>query len=440
MGLGWETHRTRGRVKVNTGTVVPALGETHELAPINVRVIEPFTYKGELKIAGSTFLMDPISVVKFIDSGNVMYDEILPEPIWWDAPNRVLEVLPNCKALPKRIVPLPHSLKIISGCDYDPGQAAYRQHSAINEHSDHVSAFVRFLDTNPFTSARQWDGKYDAKMVRALLLDADVVHCHINYMLPRNSGMGNRPRPGQTLIRHYHGSMQRGKQWPEIHANIDDMLGAIIVGARLTLCELRPGRIDWLPIPVPVQRYAELTPQEARISKRFRVAHSPTRRDYKGTNILDSVIRRLQKKGLDIELVLIEGRKHHEALQIKASCDVTFDSFWLGIQGSGIEGAAMGQPVVAGDPDVKALYEKHVGSCPYTFANDEKELERQLERLATDKKFYKAEAKRVGKYVDEYHDYPAVARIYDQILVKHGVLKLPPPKPDRQPIDRGPRK
>lgn len=437
MGLGWDTHRARGKVRVATGTVEPVLSSGR--VPVPVRVMEPFTYRGQLRTIGEVFPMDPVDVPRHLDNHQVERDEKLPTPIWWEAPGRVLEVLPGYNLLPKRMSPLPHSLKIISGCDYDPGQAAFRFHSALSEHSDHVSAFVRFMDTNPFTSARQWDGTYDSGMVRALLLDADVVHCHMNYILPRNAGMGNRPRRGQALIRHYHGSMQKGKQWPELHANLDDSLGAIIVGARLTLCAVRPGRIDWLPIPMPVDRYAALV-EAKRDRKVFRVAHSPTRRDYKGTNVLDAAIRSLQKKKLPIEMVLIEGRKFHEALQIKASCDVTFDSFWLGIQGSGLEGASMGQPVIAGDKDVKALYEQHVGHCPYTFADSQKELEEQLEHLATDQKFYKAQAKIVKTYVREYHDYKAVARIYDEILTKHGVIKLPDPKPDRQPLDRGPKK
>lgn len=445
MPLAWDLHRSKKKpvIRTNTGRTEPPPATT-SMPNVSVRVIEAFTYRGELKTPGQVFDMDPVYVQKHLELHQIVRNETLPIPIWWEAKGRVLEVLPDCNALPKRMTPLPHSLKIVSGCDYDPGQAAYRHHSALNECSDHVSAFFRMLDTNPFTSIRQWDGTYDAQMVRALLLDADVVHCHMTYAPTRNMGMGNRPRKEQALIRHYHGSMHKGRQHPEIHANIDDMLGAILVGARLTLCALRPGRIDWLPIPVPVGRYAALVPKEGRWSsmqsRPFRVVHSPTRRDYKGTNMLDGVIRKLRKKGLAIEMVLIEGRPHGEALQIKASGDACWDSRWLGIQGSGLEAGAMGMPVIAGDRDVKALYEGEIGECPYTFADSEKELEEQLERLVTDLKFYKSEAKRVKAYTVKYHDYPAIARRYDEILVKHGVLKLPDPKPDRKPTERSPKR
>ncbi len=48
-------------------------------------------------------------------------------------------------------------------------------------------------------------------------------------------------------------------------------------------------------------------------------------------------------QGIDIEPVLIENMEHGAALRLKASCDAVFDSFWLGMQGSGLEGAAMGK-------------------------------------------------------------------------------------------------
>ena len=76
----------------------------------------------------------------------------------------------------------------------------------------------------------------------------------------------------------------------------------------------------------------------------------------------------------------------------------------------------MGLPVIAGDHDVAALYQRHVGMVPYTFAGNEDALEVVIKRLVDDPAFYEAEAARVCGYVVEYHDYPAVARRYEQIL------------------------
>jgi glycosyltransferase involved in cell wall biosynthesis len=169
----------------------------------------------------------------------------------------------------------------------------------------------------------------------------------------------------------------------------------------------------------------------------FRVAHSPTVRKLKGTEVFLEVCSRLRAKGIPIEPVLIEKMSHRDALEAKAACDATFDSFWLGIQGSGLEGAAMGQPVVAGDFDACAAYVKHIGSCPYTFANDADSLADQLAALATDAEFYSEEAQRVGAYVREHHDYPAVARRYSEILKSRiPEIAVPdvPELPEREPL------
>src|SRR6185503_7456473 len=156
----------------------------------------------------------------------------------------------------------------------------------------------------------------------------------------------------------------------------------------------------------------------SRPDRTFRIAHSATVRTYKGTAVLIRVCDALRAKGLPIELVLIEGMEHGAALRLKATCDATFDSFWLGLQGSGLEAAAMGQPVIAGDANVRALYEQRIGFCPYTFAPDEEALGAAIERLATDPAFYASEARRVAEYTTVYHDYAAVAARYESILSK----------------------
>ena len=72
---------------------------------------------------------------------------------WWAEDGRVLAAEPLDRPeaeLCYTRAPLEGSLRIVQGCAYDPGQAAYRFHSALNEASKHASAFVRFGHTNPF--------------------------------------------------------------------------------------------------------------------------------------------------------------------------------------------------------------------------------------------------------------------------------------------------
>lgn len=356
----------------------------------------------------------------------------LPAVSWWDAPGRLLQC-ESGNAVPFATTDT-GALRIAQGTGYDPGNAAYRFHTALNEHTPHASAFVRFINrhNNPFACPTQYDATRDPATARALLLSADVVHCHINQTLTQNLGLPRRPRAGQVIVRHYHGTQFNGQgeqrpdddQMPRLCATTDDLDGYVLVGARLTLCALRPGRIHWLPITVPVARYAAMAAtRPPREGRPFRIAHSPTRSAIKGTQAFKDACKRLNKRGIAVEPVLIEKKTHAQALALKATADACFDAFALGIQGSGLEAAAMGQPVIAGDATVADLYRAEMGAVPYTFA-DAATLEATIERLATDAAYYDAEATRVGAYVRAVHDYPAVSARYGAILADAGARRL----------------
>lgn len=401
-------------------------------------------YRGVRYMPGQRFPIDPLDVPDLEAAGLIQILEDLPTPEWWKAEGRVLQCEPGEGSV-FATAASSGSLRICQGAGYDPGNAAYRFHSALNEHTKHASAFVRYLtrNNNPFHCPTQYDAVKEAGMVRALLLDADVVHCHVDWILPRNAGLGTKPKAGQLLIRHYHGTQFdiHGRQMPDhsqvvrINAEADDAVGATLVGARLTLCALRPERMSWLPITVPAARYAAMAadlPSRRWPRRPFRISHSPTKSIIKGTRELTQVVKRLKAKGLPIELVMITGKWHQHALALKATCDACYDADKLGIQGSGLEAAAMGQPVIAGDAAVAELYRKEFGEVPYTYAPTWQRLEETLARLVMDQEFYEAERRRVHQYVVTTHDYPAVAARYEQILSKAlgrtDVLTNPPPR------------
>ena len=305
--------------------------------------------------------------------------------------------------------------RVLQLTTYDPGAAAYRYHSAMNCVVGGRSAFVRWGNENPHCDLRQWDGVQDRRVVESLFDEADVIHCHMDYTtLGRISRW---PSPARhLLVRHYHGSALNTLD-PIVNNEEDHGFGAVQIGARLYHRRFSK-RMHWLPIPIPVRDYWTLAQNITRRSPDVvRIAHSPTNWRIKGSVALQHAIIDLQAKGLKVELVEIKGVSHAVALAMKASCDITFDSFWLGIQGSGLEGAAMGQAVIAGDPEVKAEYENsEVGYCPYTYALNFDELRVVLERLVLDEAYRSSEAARVSQYVKEWHDYPVVGRRYWAII------------------------
>lgn len=439
MGLAWEIQRAGRRRQVS----LPRARVPVPPAPVEDLSGAVFlSALTKLKVGGTSYLPGQrvrgpsAELVPLLREGAIW--RVAPSGVdWWAAPGRVLAVEP-CDDTPLVSERTEGALRIAMGCGYDPGNAVYRMHSMVNEHTKHASAFITWRKPggNPFRCPQQYDAlKEKPEALRALVYEADVLHHHVDYFL-RNAGLGNKPRPGQLLLRHYHGSTQGAyaAQHAVRHAEVDDALGALLLGARLTLCALRPGRIQWMPITVPVDRYAAMVAE--RPTNVLRIAHSATKDEYKGTRDLIEIVDELRAKGLRIELALIgykrkgrslvaDRKSHADALRMKAECHVTVDSVhWLGLQGSGLEGAAMGQAVLAGDPDVAALYRQELGSVPYTHiegdttAERRKSLKALLERLATDPGFLDGEAERAHRYVRDVHDYPAVAHRYEGILAK----------------------
>lgn len=321
----------------------------------------------------------------------------------------------DASALPAR----PRSLQLTR---YDPGSAVYRYHSAANCAPGGVSAFARFGHDNPYCDLRQYDATTDRAIVDALFDSADVVHVHMDYETIEH-GLKRWPDRGrQMLVRHYHGSHPDNAEPVDyvVKNSIDDELGAVHIGARL-YHQRFSARMHWLPIPMPVDDYAALrarhfVPLEERANKRIRIAHSPTHPRIKGTIVLETYVNIMERQGLPVELVMIQDKPQAEALALKATCDITFDSFWLGMQGSGLEAACMGQVVIAGDDDVRREYEHEIGYCPYTFTRDAGDFPALLEQLVLDADLRTREAARVAAYVREYHDYPTVGARYWSIL------------------------
>ena len=304
-------------------------------------------------------------------------------------------------------------LRVCQVGPFDAGHVAQRLHTGINTTSPHESLLFTAGD-HPFREPVQMCPDKHTRWLGDAMFTADVVHYHVTYY-----GRGIHPSvaDNRPSVMHHHGTELR------VHAKEYAETDPGIVGLRLVsnLELLQYGKgLDWLPNPVPVARYRRLrhdvrTKQDSSDGE-FRVAHSPSKPELKGTEAFLKACARLQKKGLKVTPVLITNASLAESLRTKASCDAMFDSVWLGMQCSGIEAAAMGLPVVAGDPDCKREYEARYGAVPYTYANNEREIGEALERLATDAEHYRAEAARVGAFVLEHHDTANVVAYYLDLL------------------------
>ncbi len=307
------------------------------------------------------------------------------------------------------------SLRILQLGLYDAGLASSRLHSAINRTTPHSSLWFK-EQPGPFGVAGQYSTVADGMTLRRAAAEADVIHFHLSPLKLTQA----KTTAFQKVVIHHHGSMLRHD--PKRAVKEARNRGALVLLSNLELLTYCPdGR--FLPNPMPVARYrrlrAELGGAEWDGSRPFRIAHSPSKPHRKGTEDLELAVARLNARArgkFHVELLLTTGVSHAEALRAKATCDACFDSFWLGMQCSGLEAAAMGLPVVAGDKTVADRYLERNGAVPYTFAENAEALEAILERLITDAEYRRAEATRVYAHALAEHDEAAVALRYLDFL------------------------
>lgn len=305
------------------------------------------------------------------------------------------------------------SLRIVQLASLDAGMVVFRLHTALNSTTPHTSIMATRPHERPWGAPRQYDLQEDRDLLRIALTSCDVVHVHLTYRVLDQLGV-NITAP---VVMHHHGTMYRGS--PDRRNDQDKKRANVILVSNPELLQYGDN-LHYLPNPVPVARYQAL--RKALYAPDpdgyLRVGHSPSKRALKGTEDFLEAVEKLRKLGLKIRPVLIEDMPHRKCLEMKARyCDAFFDSFWLGLQCSGLEAGAMGIPVIAGDEDVKAYHE---GEPPYLYANDGEELEHRLEQVYNHSSWTDPNIAGWGDWLYTYvvrnHDYAAVTSKYLDIL------------------------
>ncbi len=151
--------------------------------------------------------------------------------------------------------------------------------------------------------------------------------------------------------------------------------------------------------------------------KILRIAHAPSRRALKGTQLVLNSVELLMDQGMDIELDIIEGVTNEEAFERLASADIFIDQMrigWYGVLAT--EAMAMGKPTIAYIRD--DLVEKLEENCPIIISNPDT-LTEDLRRLLHDQKFLAEIGKKSRRFAKEYHCANVVAKkaleIYDTL-------------------------
>lgn len=292
-------------------------------------------------------------------------------------------------------------MKIFSYSPYDDiGAAGYRMATAFNNlRPDWDYRAVRGAPSYlQFPAHTEWDWP----SILNYWNTADVVHVHDH--LPKVG----RPRP--TVVT-FHGTGFR--EDPAGHLSLAQAAKALPLVSTLDLWLLAPDDVEWGPQIDDVEQLATYRiPQEGPL----RIGHAPTNRLLKSTDLFLAACDRLTADGLDVEVVLIEGKPWAECLPIKGTCDIFFDQTAYGYGGNAIEAWAMGIPVVCGAPDnTLAEYERRFGQLPFQVTTDSSILESLTIMLDPD---MRAEFGQRGRaHVERWHSQKAGVELLERVYL-----------------------
>lgn len=235
----------------------------------------------------------------------------------------------------------PDVTKVMALGKTDPAGVVGRFASAANMGTTlHIRSAHKSNAYFDFPSDILWT-KHTEQAIRALAAEADVIHLNNSDKAYRTLGLR---KPG---LLHHHGSLFRSDpaHWFMV-AKAHKLLQAV---STIDLQEPDPKALPWLPSAYDLDDLAAIRAEHRRSDDGIiRILSAPTNREYKATVALGEAVRRLQREGLPVELVIVEGRTWRDCLVEKAKADVLFDQVAFGYGCNAIEAWGMGLPVIAG--------------------------------------------------------------------------------------------
>jgi glycosyltransferase involved in cell wall biosynthesis len=153
------------------------------------------------------------------------------------------------------------------------------------------------------------------------------------------------------------------------------------------------------------------------------VAHSPNHRAIKGTEFLFNAVEELRNEGLKIELLLLEKMQNDEVRRILSEkTDILAEQLLLGYALSGVEGMAVGLPVISNleNEQYTRLYRRYsyLNECPVLSSTPER-IKTDLRILIKNPALRRTLGQAGRKYAEKYHSPQSgvfmFQNIYDKI-------------------------
>jgi hypothetical protein len=177
------------------------------------------------------------------------------------------------------------------------------------------------------------------------------------------------------------------------------------------LLEFLPNSV-LLPQPIQVRRFARErrrpdTDGGTDASRPIRVVHAPSNRMIKGTSHVIAAIAALQARDVAVELVLLEGMRHDDAMNACAAADIAIDQVLVGSYGQfAVEMMALGKPVIC---FIRDDLRRHYPEDLPIISAEPQTLEAAMSSLIEARAQWQAIGEAGRRYAARVHDSIAVA-------------------------------
>lgn len=151
----------------------------------------------------------------------------------------------------------------------------------------------------------------------------------------------------------------------------------------------------------------------------LRLLHAPNHRSIKGTSEIQAAVDSLNRRGIPVELTILEKKSNEEVLAAIENSDVIVDQLVIGWHGIfALEAMAIGRPVICNlRRDLVELYQREceIGTIPILNSTTES-IERTIEELSS---LSRAELLQLGidsnEYVKRVHSTSKIGELFHKI-------------------------
>ncbi|MCK4546029.1 MAG: glycosyltransferase [Candidatus Eisenbacteria sp.] len=247
---------------------------------------------------------------------------------------------------------------------------------------------------------RLWERPIYEAIERYDLLNYDIYHLESGIGFFRDCRiLKELKRRGKKLVCYYLGTDLRERGLiPEVDALSDFNLTCEFDHLALH------SSIQFFYMPFETERFQ---PKRQEGSERVRVCHAPRNRRFKGSDIIIRQVKELERD-YPVELVLIEGRSHQEALETKMTCDIAIDQVGdMGGVGYGVNSLETLSMEIATCTEMREDLEAFMPDHPFINVNRET-LKQKLIELVEDRGYRERKGKEGRGWVVKYHDAASV--------------------------------